>query len=102
MNDAELSLAVARIIEPEYEWLLLHGSSAAHRKVTLDNEVADTYYEKFSYKKDGCAFKMCVWLAKKMNRAGETCEYCDVEQMLTEGNPHRAIAEAIVEVSNDH
>jgi len=54
MTDAELSLAVARIMYPEYEWHSLD-------RIDLAQGTGKTLSEKhFIYSNQGCAFDMAV------------------------------------------
>jgi len=54
MTDAELSLAVAKIMYPEYEWGEYGGV------VLSDHDGME-----FSYTDKACAFDMSVWLGKQ-------------------------------------
>ena len=83
ITDAELSLAVARIMWSEHEWVWLNDEVGA---------VYDGASSSFRYTTDDALGKMCVWLANRREFwEGE------VGYLLKEDNPHRAIAEAIVE-----
>ena len=90
LADSELSLMVARIMWPEYEWKSDSGSGAT--QVSKEYGVVTHDCESFDHTTDDALGKMCVWLGK------ETYVDDDVHWMLRGDNPNRAIAEAIVEV----
>ena len=94
MNDAELSLAVAKILWPEYEWFK-SNVRGAYRKSGM--------IIRFTHTTDDALGKMCKWLAKDNAGIDDYEEWLakalSLADMLGEDNPHRAIAEAIVEVA---
>jgi len=103
MNDhAELSLAVARIMWPEYEWAL--GANWAMRRTVasdrrpLTDTSGDPYYIVFDYRTDDAGFKMAVWLAN--NEEPDSWEIGWLRDALEQDNPHRALAEAVKEIGN--
>jgi len=67
MTDAELSLAVARIMYPKYEWVEWGGVA-----------VSDNDGMEFSYKDKDCAFDMAVWLAKR----AASPKFTDIDRVL--------------------
>jgi len=88
MNEhAELSLAVARIMWPEYVWEI-HSSCRAFKPGCYDRSMY------FDYRTDDAGFKMAVWLAKQHNPP------MPVDGYLCLDNPHRALAEAIKELGH--
>lgn len=94
MNDQDLSLAVAMIMWPEYEWEICDG------KVTFNNHITDhpIYGGKgnaFNHSTDDALGKMCVWLA---NNAQYNADILFIDHYLKGDNPHRAIAEEIVKI----
>ena len=98
MNDAELSLAVAKIMWPEYEW---HGANVKAYPCTkgafrFSGKVPFADIE-FYHTTDDALGKMCVWLAQHENGGSDADES---SICLRDINPHRAIAEAIVEVAD--
>jgi len=91
ITDAELSLAVARIMHPKYEWVEWGGVAAS------DNDGME-----FSYKDKDCAFDMAVWLAKR----AASPKFTDIDrvlalnalgEMLLLAHPQHALAVAIKE-----
>jgi len=90
MNDAELSLAVARIMWPDYEWEHLQD---AEMIAYLDHFTLVS----FNHTTDDALGKMCVWLANNMEEQYIEVIGAELYIMVTSSNPHRAIAEAIVE-----
>ena len=104
LTDAELSLAVARILWPEYEWEDWTSSACGF----LENDCM----EQFDHTTDAALGKMCVWYTtgnldltncKSIPESAEMVSYRKYRlfDALLEDNPHRAIAEAIVEVNNE-
>ena len=97
MNDAELSLAVARIMWPEYEWeswTLLADKSEATARTTLECAMKEHGKTRtFDHTTDDALGKMCVFGAKHK-------PMINVQVILWQSdNPHRSIAEAIVETA---
>ncbi|MCK5132733.1 MAG: hypothetical protein KAR40_11345 [Candidatus Sabulitectum sp.] len=102
LSDAELSLAVARIMVPDFNWKISLGEAVAPEHEISGREI---YRLSFDCTTDDALGKMCVWLALEQTRV----RYVDdpirefawrIEGLLASGSPHRAIAEAIVEASN--
>ena len=91
MNDAELSLKVAQIMFPDCKWEEYGG--AAH---SFNSK--DPFFNVFT---DDALGKMCVWLAHARYNAGKSksksCADILMAAIMHSDNPHRAIAEAIVE-----
>ena len=89
MKDAELSLAVAKIMWPEYEWC------------ADDNEamyMVRGFITKFNHTTDDALGKMCLFVAQKFASPESTPD--TFVGVLNCDTPHRAIAEAIVEAAN--
>ena len=87
MNDAELSLAVAMIMWPDEDW---------HQDPVDCGAVCAKFF--FTHTTDDALGKMCVWLAHHYwGNAVENGARLIFDYLLSD-NPHRAIAEAIVEV----
>lgn len=102
MSDAELSLAVAKIMWPEYEWESTGTIEDAEDAFAYEHDVC---VKGFNYTEDDAGMKMCVWLAKKVHcKANKLARYgwgTDIESLLISDSPHRAIAEAIIEASHE-
>ena len=100
MNDAELGLAVAKIMWPDEEWSISGGEVCANHKEKGG-------WWKFNHTTDDALGKMCVWLAKLPRNTiatfdrGKTSLDYGIYHCLAADNPHRAIAEAIVEPHNE-
>lgn len=92
LSEIDLSLAVAAIIEPaakiRKEKVLYCGLWQGEYICTINGRT-------FNYTTDDALGKMCVWLAKS------NADPRWIAGRLASDNPHRAIAAAIVEVSND-
>ena len=89
LTDAELSLAVAMILWPEYKWLTTKHHGAALR---MGQCVELGVPSNFNHTTDDALGKMCKWLANSSPAAKyRLCHY------LIYDNPNRVIAEAIVE-----
>ena len=95
MKDSELSLAVARIMWPEHEWEIKGKLVGAFGPYLFDHTT------------DDALGKMCVWLAKYAEREfgntiGAELASAIIDAITTSlcaDNPHRALAEAIVEAA---
>ena len=99
MNKRELSLAVARIMRPEYEW---GDEGLARFHCTGIEDVGSDLIimHQFNHTTDDALGKMAVWLA---SYDGDKWIYYEhrgntLKGMLQRNNPHRALAEAIVEI----
>lgn len=90
LTDTELSLAVALVLQPQYKWRSDKRGCAVRfvNRVTMGPKKVP-----FSYTTDDALGKMCVWYVKNSEYGGE------IRWLIDEDNPHRAIAEAIVEIS---
>jgi len=89
MNDAELSLAVAKIMWPKYEWVLDPDDSSQVKHKTNGG-----WWHIFSITTDDALGKMCVRLAVD----DMAKDY--LEDYLRRDHHHRRVAEAIVEANN--
>jgi hypothetical protein len=96
LSDAELSLKVAKIMWPECEWRPWESKGCAVTGY-------DIPLRRFKHITDDALGKMCVWLANHLDsNLFEVSEDDTIIQFaLLNKNPHRAIAEAIVEAGND-
>ena len=106
LSDAGLSLAVAKIMWPEYhEWIIDKGHVKGLRGY-CGGEHRVPVYDDFNHTTDDAGFKMCVWLAGRLHRDHGARIAEDVLFQCVRGigerdpDPHRAIAEAIVETHN--
>jgi len=108
MNDAELSLEVARIMNPEYEWkvyrVLVRGLWRGQWRCS------NTRNTHFDYTTDDAGMKMAVWLSNKRESLQHDMSIEEiVDDLMTPSiysimlsdNPHRALAEAIVEIGGE-
>jgi len=87
MTDAWLSLVVARIMYPEYEWVVWGGVA-----------VSDNDGMEFSYTDKDCAWDMAVWLANQDNDDIGSYPSLIMSEIITEENPQHALAMAIKEI----
>ena len=89
-----LSLEVARIIHPEYEWRLFNGRRGAW---PVDGSSA----LHFDHTTPEALGQMAVWLAKDLTKGG-WCgdDAVELSHNLASDNPNKALAEAIVEAHN--
>jgi len=95
MMDTELSLAVAKIMRPEYEWRMPEEYDIyCIGEKFINGKLAST--EHFLHTTDDALGKMCVWLAHNKPMCSD--EYL-MQLLLRDNNPHRAIAEAILEAN---
>lgn len=99
MKDAELSLAVAKIMWPESFWQINDGKTHAF---TMSGGLCVV---KFDHTTDDSLGKMCVWLGKlprstiaTFDRGMTSLDY-GLYHVLAADNPHRSIAEAIVDTA---
>ena len=97
MTDAELSLAVAMIMWSEYVCV----SKGGYVSIQYHD---GTEYTIFYHTTDDALGKMAVWLAKKCGDEKYTSviaaktDWAVLTYLLQSENPHRELAEAIVEV----
>jgi len=68
MTEAELSLAVARIMYPEYEWKMPHKSGDC---IVSGRAKGGIMRKSFDYQSKICAFDMAVWLAMQQRIVNE-------------------------------
>lgn len=101
MTDAEISLAVARIMYPEHGWGL---DGVVYR----EDEDGLLYF--FDYRSKDKAFGMAVWLAKQYHsgahpvgnlRYNAKINSSRFRSMFETKDPQRALADAIMEVGNE-
>jgi len=94
MTAAELSLAVARIMYPEYEWKMPYkdGDCIASGR-TMDGIMCKS----FDYKDKDCAWDMAVWLANNKLHKETAC----LDIYVCQKDPQHALAMAILEIGGD-
>jgi len=85
MTDAWLSLVVARIMYPEYEWVVWGGVA-----------VSDDDGMEFSYTDKDCAWDMAVWLANNHHGGRDW-----LQMLFQKETPQHALAMAIKEIGED-
>lgn len=111
MNDAELSLAVARIMWPEYKWKMVDPTSPTDYIIGVKEGEP---VRRWRYTDDDTGMKMCIWLRNAYERLIDECAPggsamihhlnhaptmgLRIYNALGSKDPHREIAEAIREI----
>jgi hypothetical protein len=92
LSDAELSLAVVKILEPEYEWSFHRDIEGVARHAS--HPLMGGYLIKFDHTTDDAGMKMCRFLVES------GCSAIDLFFWISDGN--RAMAEAIVNIAESN
>jgi len=104
MTDTELSLKVATIMYPEYEWKM--NSANPYCFGYMDGYIR----QPFNYQDKACAFDMSVWLARQYYsgahpvgslRYNTKISSVQLRSMLETRCPEHALAMAILETGED-
>ena len=95
-SDRELSLAVAKILWPEYAWK--NEGGMVYRREILPDIGMMAIHIQFDYRTDDALGKMVVELAKR-SKVGEN--FVAIFAGLIGEDPHRALAEKLLEVTNE-
>jgi hypothetical protein len=97
-----LSLEVARIVHPEYEWFVSKGGRVSAWIPKDDEDIPDLVTcIHFDHTTPEAGFHMTVWLAKKWDSEGNEDAMETIGYMLARNpTPNARLAKAIVETHN--
>ena len=89
LTDAELSLAVVKIVRSEYKWEIDKYSQV------VTSRGQPLFF--FKHTADDALGQMCIWYSTSILTYDEAMEFTE---MLMGDNPHREIAEAVVDIGD--
>jgi len=98
MTEAELSLAVARIMYPEYEWKMRYKDGDC---IVSGRAMGGIRCKSFDYQSKGCSWDMAVWLANQDNSDIGSYPSLIMSEIITEENSQHAMAMAILELGGE-
>lgn len=103
LTDAELSLAVAKVIWPEYLW----GTETRWGEVSVVATTKDfpAYRmpcKRFDYRTDDALGKMAVWASCNENADISKFEEDWLQHALSGNDPHRTLAELVREIGGSN
>jgi len=92
MTDAKLSLSVARIMYPEYEWKMPYKDGDC---IVSGRAMGGIMCKSFDYQAESCAFNMSLWLANNKLHKETAC----LDIYVCQRDPQHALAMAILEIA---